>query len=213
MVFWGDHTGEPSSYRGWKVLADTSKINTPSELDKFCKKLFQWLQVHMAVDTVTLLLPDSGNQDLTVRSTIGLEDEITQKVFIPIGKGFAGNIAENKLPVVVENLSVVEVVSPVLRGKGLQSMVGVPLQLVHSFVGVLHVGTFQPRKFNERDIQQLQLVGNLLQSVIANAGVYNFDQRCYSQATCSSWKDKYYQLVKMLLGNKQAQLLQYSIDY
>jgi len=213
MVFWGDHTGEPSSYRGWKVLADTSKINTPSELDKFCKKLFQWLQVHMAVDTVTLLLPDSGNQDLTVRSTIGLEDEITQKVFIPIGKGFAGNIAENKLPVVVENLSVVEVVSPVLRGKGLQSMVGVPLQLVHSFVGVLHVGTFQPRKFNERDIQQLQLVVNLLQSVIANAGVYNFDQRCYSQATCSSWKDKYYQLVKMLLGNKQAQLLQYSIDY
>ncbi|HEY9654494.1 MAG TPA: GAF domain-containing protein [Crinalium sp.] len=194
------------------MLADTSKINTPSELDKFCKKLFQWLKVHMAVDTVTLLMPDSGNQDLTVRSTIGLEEEISQRICIPIGQGFAGNIAENKLPVVVENLSAVEVVSPVLRDRGLQSMVGVPLQLVHSVVGVLHVGTFQSRKFNERDIQQLQLVVNLLQSVIANAGVYNFDQRSYSQATCSSWKGKYYQLVRMLFGSKQTQSLQYDTN-
>jgi signal transduction protein with GAF and PtsI domain len=207
MVFWGDHTGEPSSYRGWKVLADTSKINTPSELDKFCKKLLRWLQVHMAVDTVTLLLPDSGDQALTVRSTIGLEEEISQKIFIPIGQGFAGNIAETKLPVVVENLSAVEVVSPILRDKGLKSMVGVPLQLARSAVGVLHVGTFQPRKFNERDVQQLQLVVNLLQSVIANVEAFNFDQRCHRQTACSSWKASFYQFVRMLFDRRQVQLL------
>jgi transcriptional regulator with GAF, ATPase, and Fis domain len=211
MVFWGDHTGEPSSYRGWKVLAATSKINTPAELDKFCKKLFQWLQVYMAVDTVTLLLPDSENQDLTVRSTIGLEEEISQKVFIPIGKGFAGSIAENELPVVVENLSAVEVVSPVLRNKGLQSMVGVPLQLVHSAVGVLHVGTFQTRKFNERDVQQLQLVVNLLQAVIANVEAFNFDQRCHRQAARNRWKVSFYQLVRTLFDRRQAQLLQWDL--
>lgn len=176
MVFWGNYTGELSSYRGWKVLEDTSKVNTPAKIDEFCKNLFRWLQVYMAVDTVTLLLPDSNSQDLTVRSTIGLEEEIRQQIRIPIGQGFAGNIAGNKLPVLVRDLSVVEVISPILRDKGLQSMAGIPLPLAQSVVGVLHVGTYQPRKFNERDLQQLQLVGNLLQSVMANAVVFNLVQ-------------------------------------
>lgn len=156
-----------------KATVTVTSVSTSTEIDRFCKQLFRWLKTYMAVDTVTLLLSEANTQDLTVRSTIGLEEEIAQQIRIPIGQGFAGSIAATQAPMLVENLAAVAVVSPILRHRGLQSMVGVPLQFGSHGVGVLHVGTFRSRKFNRREIQQLQLIVNLLQSVIANETLLN----------------------------------------
>ncbi|WP_375495009.1 hypothetical protein [uncultured Nostoc sp.] len=68
----------------------------------------------MSVDTVTLLLPVADLQSLAVQATIGLEEEITQQIRIPIGRGIAGHIAASVEPMMVNNLSTVEVVSPIL---------------------------------------------------------------------------------------------------
>ncbi|MBW4692164.1 MAG: GAF domain-containing protein [Lyngbya sp. HA4199-MV5] len=156
-----------------KAIDKTTSAITSPEIDRFCKHLFRWLQTYMAVDTVTLLLSEAHTDDLTVRSTIGLEEEIVQQIRIPIGQGFAGGIAATQAPMLVEDLAAVAVVSPILRHRGLQSMVGVPLQFGSHGVGVLHVGTFRSRKFSQREIQQLQLIVNLLQSVIANESLLN----------------------------------------
>jgi len=45
---------------------------------------------------------------------------------------------------IVDDLSKVEVVSPILQNKGIQSMVGVPLLVENQVIGVFHVGTFVP---------------------------------------------------------------------
>lgn len=181
-----------------KAMAKATKVSTSVEIDRFCKHLFRWLKTYMAVDTVTLLLSEANTQDLTVRSTIGLEEEITQQIRIPIGQGFAGGIAAKQAPMLVEDLAAVAVVSPILRHRGLQSMVGVPLQLGCHGVGVLHVGTFRSRKFNEREIQQLQLMVELLQSVIANGALLNVGFYGTFNATFIRWSIVHYSGFKQL---------------
>lgn len=184
--------------RADKAIAKTTKVSTSVEIDRFCKHLFRWLQTYLSVDTVTLLLSEANTQDLTVRSTIGLEEEIIQQIRIPIGQGFAGSIAAKQAPMLVENLTAVAIVSPILRHRGLQSMVGVPLQLGRHGVGVLHVGTFRSRKFNEREIQQLQLMVELLQSVIANGALLNVRFYGTLSATFIRWSIMHYSSFEQL---------------
>ncbi|MBC7881422.1 MAG: GAF domain-containing protein [Anaerolineae bacterium] len=121
-------------------------------------RLFEEICAALDVDTVTLLLPKSNSQDLIVVNTIGLEEEIEQQVRIPFGAGVAGKIAANIQTCIVGNLAEVEVSSPVLRSKGIQSLLGVPLNLEAQGVGVFHVGSFQGRRFTSEDASMIESI-------------------------------------------------------
>lgn len=167
-----------SSVDGSNVSIALEQFNTQTALATSVKKLLEWLREHMSVDTVTLLLPVKDKKNLAVYATFGLEEEIVQQIRIPIGQGFAGRIAASKQPTIVNNLNEIEVVSPILRHKGLRSLVGIPLPVKQSEMGVLHVGTFDSHNFTERDVQQLQLIAKLIGSMVADAGVLSFQQDC-----------------------------------
>lgn len=188
MVFWGDYTGKPIPYRGWDVVTSGEQNGTKTRLFASLKKLLEWLREYMSVDTITLLLPVADQQNLAVYITAGLEEEIIQQIRIPIGQGFAGRIAASMEPMIVNNLSAVEVVSPILRDSGLRSLVGVPVPINHEVIGVLHVGTFQSRHFTERDVQQLQLTAHRLKLIIEDAGLFNFQWNPYNQECCLAVK-------------------------
>ncbi|MEI2583843.1 GAF domain-containing protein [Scytonema sp. PRP1] len=138
----------------------------------------------MSVDTVTLLLPTTDKQNLFVSATIGLEEEIKQQVRIPIGQGFAGRIAANIEPMIVNDLSAIEIVSPILRAKGLKSLIGVPLLIKQGVIGVLHVGTFEFHQFTKDDVKQLQLIAHRIELMIMNAGLFNFESDSHNQESC-----------------------------
>ncbi|NWF61204.1 MAG: GAF domain-containing protein [Fischerella sp.] len=174
MVFWGDYTGLPSSYKGWNVFIDGEQNNTKTKFAASLQKLLEWLREYMAVDTVTFLLPKE-QQNLGVYASIGLEEEIEQQIRIPIKQGIAGRIAANKKPMIVDDLSKVEVVSPVLRQKDLKSLVGIPVPLKQDMVGVLHVGTLESHQFTERDIEQLQLVAHRIGLMVTDAELFNVE--------------------------------------
>lgn len=159
-MVWNDSTDSSGFYKGWNVVFGAQR-----DTMQFTIELLDWLQTQMTVDTVTLLLPTS-ERSLAVNATFGLEEEITQQIRIPIGQGIAGRIADRVEPMIVNDLSAVEVFSPVLRTKGVKSLVGIPLRLSPTTVGVLHVGTLAPRQFNQRDVQQLQLVAQQLQPIL-----------------------------------------------
>ena len=182
MVFWGDYSGFPQPYKGWEVGVIEQPNGTKTELAAL-KKLIQWLHETLLVDTVTILLPVANKQHLTVYATIGLEEEIIQRIRIPIGQGIAGRIAALRKPMIVNNMSAVEVFSPILRQKGLRSLVGVPLP-IQGAIGVLHVGTVGARRFNERDVQQLQLVAHRIGLVMEDIGLSDFETSCHNQDLC-----------------------------
>jgi acetyltransferase-like isoleucine patch superfamily enzyme/putative methionine-R-sulfoxide reductase with GAF domain len=139
----------------------------PALLERLLQTLLECIQNVMKVDTVTLLLPAEGEKQLAVRATLGLEEEIETGVRIPIGRGFAGNIAAQKQLMMVEDISQIEVVSPVLRQKGLRSMLGMPLVVKDKVIGVFHVGTMHPRHFSDDEVRTLQHVVDRLGIAVA----------------------------------------------
>jgi serine phosphatase RsbU (regulator of sigma subunit) len=109
---------------------------------------------------VAVLLLDSSGRQLIATAASGLEEEVRQGVRIPVGGGFAGRIAAERRPVILDHVDHTNVLNPILLEKGIQSMVGVPL-LVHGAVtGVLHVGTVHNRVFTADDAALLQLAAD-----------------------------------------------------
>ncbi|NJM73066.1 MAG: GAF domain-containing protein [Scytonema sp. RU_4_4] len=176
-MFWRDNTGLPKSYKGWDVSMDDEQNYTEAGIATSTKKLLKWVQDYMSVDTVTLLLP-TDQQNLAVYATLGLEEEIEQQIRIPIGQGIAGHIAASMEPMMVNDLSQVQIFSPILRQKNLRSLVGIPLAFKQGKVGVLHVGTLQPHQFSEQDVQQLQLVAH---RITAMMNAFNFEWSYHNQ--------------------------------
>src|SRR4029077_1108238 len=50
-----------------------------------------------------------------------------------------------------------DVLNPILREKGIRSLLGVPLIVEGKLIGVLHVGSLTPRTFGTNDLAVLQL--------------------------------------------------------
>lgn len=110
-------------------------------------------------DTAAVLLLDSSGE-LTATAAAGLEDEVRQGVRIPPGQGFAGRIAAEKIPVILDRVDDSTVVNPILMAKGIRSMMGVPLIVSSRVIGVLHVGSLTPREFTSDDTELLQLAAD-----------------------------------------------------
>lgn len=148
---------EKTAQRSKQDIGLTNQISNHLVFENLLPALLESIRQMMQVDTITILLR-TQEQQLAVCATLGLEEEITTKVRIPLGKGFAGTIADRRELMIVEDLSKIEVVSPILRNKGLHSMLGVPLLVKDRVIGVFHVGTFGSRKFTSHEAQMLQTI-------------------------------------------------------
>ena len=108
-------------------------------------------------DTAAILLLDDSGTLLHARAAKGIEEEVERGVVIPVGKGFAGRIAAERRAITIEDVDHADILNPILREKGIRSLLGVPLLVEGRVLGVLHVGSLVPRSFTagERDLLQL----------------------------------------------------------
>ena len=143
-----------------RVQAVTDLALAHLELDELLPVLLTRIRDVLGADTCAVLLLDEERGELVPRAALGIEEEVEQGVRIPLGKGFAGRIAASGRPVILDNLAEAEIVNPILREKGIQSMLGVPLLVQGRSIGVLHVGTLTPRRFTHDDEELLQLVAD-----------------------------------------------------
>jgi sigma-B regulation protein RsbU (phosphoserine phosphatase) len=132
------------------------------DLDDLLDELLQRVTDSLHADTAAVLLVEDDGRTLAARAAKALEEEVERGFHLPIGRGFAGRVAATRQPVVIPDLddSSIEVVNPLMREKGVRSLLGVPLVVEGKVVGVLHVGTLTPRDFQEGDVQLLQLVAD-----------------------------------------------------
>lgn len=110
----------------------------------------------LEADTAAILLMDESEQFLVATAARGLEEEVRQGSRVPLGRGFAGTVAAQRTPVTVDEVSPTTVVNPVLLRKGVRSMLGVPLLSGGRVLGVLHVGSLEPRSFGRDDVELLE---------------------------------------------------------
>src|SRR3954451_17461375 len=96
-------------------------------LDELLEALLVRTQQLLDVDTCAILLLDDETNELVARAALGIEEEVEQGVRIPMGQGFAGRIAADKEPVVLDDVDHSDVLNPILHEKGIKSLLGVPL--------------------------------------------------------------------------------------
>jgi signal transduction histidine kinase len=142
------------------------------ELEELLAVVLPRIRDALETDTCAVLLLDEESQELVARAALGIEEEVEQGVRIPLGKGFAGRIAQSGEPVILDDLATADVFNPILREKGITSMLGVPLFAQGEVIGVLHVGTLTPRRFGQEDIELLQLVAERVAVAIERAQLH-----------------------------------------
>ena len=127
----------------------------------------------LRADTAAVLLLDFSSGQLIATAAAGLEEEVRQGVRIPVGRGFAGRIAADHRPVILDRVDHTTVLNPILLDKGIKSMMGVPMVTGGRVIGVLHVGSLVSREFTGEEVELLQLAADraaaAVQSMMAKA--------------------------------------------
>ena len=123
-------------------------------------ELLERARLALDVDTAAVLLLDPNSNTLVATAARGIEEEVTQGVRIPVGRGFAGLIAAEKRPVILDRVDHTTVLNPILRERGIRSLLGVPLLFEGQVIGVLHVGSLSGRAFTDEETDLLQVVAD-----------------------------------------------------
>src|SRR5688500_18625934 len=139
-------------------------------------------------DTAAFLMLDEAAGVLVATAAKGIEEEVEARVRIPLGRGFAGRVAAERQPITIEDVDHADVLNPLLRRRGIRSLLGVPLIAEGSVIGVLHVGTLTPRKFTEGDRDLLQLAADRAALAVAHARLYEVERAARAEAEAAAGK-------------------------
>ena len=162
----------------WEQVQGVVDIGlTYLELDELLAELLRRIRDTLQADTSAVLLLDETTNELVARAALGLEEEVERGVRIPVGGGFAGKVAAERRPILLPDVDQADVLNPLLREKGIKTLLGVPLLAGGEVLGVLHVGTLSPRKFSRHDIELLQLVAERAALAIERARVHDEQRR------------------------------------
>ncbi|HTX29756.1 MAG TPA: SpoIIE family protein phosphatase [Solirubrobacteraceae bacterium] len=142
-------------------------------LEELLDALLERVRDALSVDTAAILLLDTDTQELVARSAKGIEEEVEQGVRVPLGVGFAGRIAAGRIAIFMPEVSAADIHNPILREKGIRSMLGVPLIVESELIGVLHVGSLTPRQFGQKDLAVLQLAAARIAPGIERARLFS----------------------------------------
>ncbi len=151
---------DPGDDRLRRILSVTDAALAHLDSDALFAELLDKVRTLIGADTAAIMLKDADDEHLVTVASIGLEEEVQQGFRLRIGKGFAGRVAASREPVVVDRVDATTVASPVVRGTGLTTLMGVPMLAGADLVGVMHVGTYQRREFTEQDVALLQLIAD-----------------------------------------------------
>jgi len=141
-------------------------------IDRLLRELLQRISEILNSDTAAILLLDETGRMLHARAAKGIEEEVEQGVKIPVGRGFAGRIAAERRAITIDDVDHADILNPILREKGIRSLLGVPLLVEQRVLGVLHVGSLVPRSFTTGEAALLQLAADRAAIAIEHATLY-----------------------------------------
>ncbi|MDX6470984.1 MAG: phosphoserine phosphatase RsbU/P, partial [Gaiellaceae bacterium] len=130
-------TGDDERYRRLQAVTDAALSHL--ELDDLLDELLARVRDALEVDTCSVLLIDELTGELVPRAAVGIDARLAMGVRIPLGKGFAGRVAAERTPIVLDDVEHADVLNPSLRLKGIKTLLGAPLLIAGASIGVLHV--------------------------------------------------------------------------
>ena len=137
--------------------------------------LLSELTIHLAdvldVDMAAILLLDEAGESLTVGAAFGLDVKSDEPINVSLDGTLAGRIVSERQPGRLqpgENYAI----APLLQGRSMQALLGVPLIVEGRVSGVIEVGSLSDREFT-RDVDSLlQLIADRAALAIEHARLY-----------------------------------------
>ena len=86
----------------------------------------------------------------------------------------------------IDDLETADVLNPLLRQKGIRSLLGVPLLVEGRVIGVMHTGRFTRYEFTDDDTRLLQLVADRIALAIDNARLFEEERTARREAEAAS---------------------------
>ena len=144
--------------RDIQAITDTALSSLDAE--SLLTELLDRTKHILGADTAVVLLLDDSSRELIATASSGLEEEVRQGARVPVGAGFAGHVALERKPVILDRVEASTVVNPILAARGLTTLMGVPMIVGGRLVGVMHVGSLTGRRFAAEDAALLQLAAD-----------------------------------------------------
>lgn len=157
-----------------EYLATLNKISHAITSDLYLEDILK-LIVNLTAGVMkakicALWLLDDDTQELTIRATQAMSQEYLKERAIKVGEGIVGLVAQDKKPVVIEDVTADERYKEkkLAKKEGLVSMLSVPMMVKDKVIGVTNVYTVKPKKFSQTDIDLLGAVANQAAVAIEN---------------------------------------------
>lgn len=156
------------------ALAEISDAAISSlDLSELAPALLGRLTQVMKADAAAIMLLNDG--ELEQAAAVGFAHE---RLVVPLGVGFSGKIALSRRPRYVADIQTdAEIQSVQLRGQGIVSVLGVPMEVGERLIGVLHVDWRLPHPYDDRDLRLLEIVGDRMALAIRNSQLYEGERR------------------------------------
>jgi signal transduction histidine kinase len=164
-----DHDERARFERLLKLQRVTDAALAHLSLEDLFDELLDRVKEILGADTCAVLLLDERTNELVARAAKGIEEEVERGTRIPVGGGFAGRIAAERRPLAVEDVDHSYVLNPILREKGIKSLLGAPLLVRGRVLGVIHVGSLGHRVFEANDMELLELAAERAAMAIEKA--------------------------------------------
>ncbi len=137
----------------------------------------------MAVDTVWITLVTEDGRELALHATQEGGVEAGVEMHTPIGQGVMGRVAASREPLVVNDLTADEMAqSETIKRGEIRSFAGAPLLAAGQLIGVLGIGSKQPRHFTPEEVDFLRLVSDRIALALEQARLYTIAQRARAEA-------------------------------
>src|SRR5215470_14334225 len=94
------------------------------ELEPLLHTMLERVRELFGVDTATVLRHDAAAGQLAAIASAGIEEEVFQGVRVPVGAGFAGRVAAQRTPVLIDHVDSSTVVNALLWERGLKVLLG-----------------------------------------------------------------------------------------
>ena len=141
------------------------------ELDELLPEVLDRLHMELGTDSAAVLLTDATGAALEMRAARGFEQTNTE-LRVEFGAGVAGRIAESTEPMVFDDLGPSDFVNASLRDAGVRSMLGAPLRIGHRVLGVVQVGSVEPRAFRRDEIELIRFAAGRIALAVDHGHLY-----------------------------------------
>ncbi len=149
----------------------SNSLNTLNSLDEILEHAVTFTRAALKCDRISILLVDQGM--LCIKASVGIPEDVTKRIRIPLGKDIAGMVFKNREPILVKNIDEIPWIKDRINNE-FKSFISAPVICAElsSFdvpLGVINVTNKRDNEpFSDHDLQTLSFIANTASIAINN---------------------------------------------